>query len=341
MLVSPSIPLAHFPVVHQHRILGVTAEKPCFTPQEAILTEGIDALRGNLSQALVGKEEAIDLLLVGLISAGHVLLEDVPGVGKTTLAKGLARSIDGSFRRIQFTPDLLPSDILGVSIYNPEDHSFEFKRGPIFSNVVLADEINRATPRTQSALLEAMNESQVSVDGETHLLSNPFIVIATQNPFEYEGTYPLPESQLDRFTLRLEIGYPGQAEEREVLLSHRFHEPVDLLSPVTTADEILAIQQKVKEVRVDESLLDYILQIGRASRDYEGIEIGVSPRGCLSLYRTAQAMALIRGRDYCVPDDVKQLAEPVLSHRLIYRRYSGVNSNHAIQEILKKIPVPV
>lgn len=305
------------------------------------MSESIDALRSNLNQVLIGKDEAIDLLLVGLISAGHVLLEDVPGVGKTTLAKGLARSIDGSFRRIQFTPDLLPSDIVGVSIYNPEDHSFEFKQGPIFSNVVLADEINRATPRTQSALLEAMNESQVSVDGLTHPLSNPFIVIATQNPFEHEGTYPLPESQLDRFTLRVAIGYPGSAEEREVLLSHRLQEPVDHLSPVATAEEILSIQQKVKEVRVDDSLLDYILQIGQASRDYDGIEIGVSPRGCLSLYRASQAMAFIRGRDYCVPDDVKLLAEPVLSHRLIYRRFSGVNSNHAIQEILKKIAVPV
>ena len=305
------------------------------------MSESIDVLRSNLSQVLIGKDESIDLLLVGLLSAGHVLLEDVPGVGKTTLAKGLARSIDGSFRRIQFTPDLLPSDILGVSIYNPEDHSFEFKQGPIFSSVVLADEINRATPRTQSALLEAMNESQISVDGQTFPLSNPFIVIATQNPFEHEGTYPLLESQLDRFTLRLAIGYPGPADERQVLLSHRLQEPIDQLGPVTTSDKILAIQEKVKEVRVDDSLLDYILQIGQATRDFDGIEIGVSPRGCLSLYRASQAMALIRGRDYCVPDDVKQLAEPVLSHRLIYRRYSGVSSNHAIQEILKTITVPV
>jgi len=248
----------------------------------------LSSLQRNLNEALIGKPETTKLLLVGLLSEGHILLEDVPGVGKTTLAKALARSIDGSFRRIQFTPDLLPSDILGVSVYRPETSSFFFNRGPIFANVILADEINRATPRTQSAMLEAMNESQVTIDGQTQDLPVPFMVIATQNPYEYHGTYALPESQLDRFSMRLKIGYPGETDEKQVLLTHREGEPVDSLRPVTTAEAIRELQAQVRLVRMDSALTDYILAIGRATREFEGIDVGVSPRGCLTLSRTAR-----------------------------------------------------
>lgn len=305
--------------------------------------EALRTLQANLEAALIGKGDVVQMLLVGLLSKGHVLIEDVPGVGKTTLARALARSLDGSFRRIQFTPDLLPSDILGVSLYRPESHSFMFTPGPIFANVILADEINRTTPRTQSALLEAMNEFQVSVDGHTHTLPSPFMIIATQNPYEYEGTYPLPESQLDRFCLRLRIGYPDEADERKVLLTHREGEPIETLRPVTNAEEIERLQGQTRQVRLDESLVNYILAIGRATRTQEGIEVGVSPRGCLSLYRAAQAHALLEGRDYCIPDDIKLLAEPVLSHRLIQRlgQSSSLNGKDPIREIVQKIPVPV
>lgn len=301
------------------------------------------ALQANLERALIGKQDVVRMVLVGLLGRGHILVEDVPGVGKTTLARALARSIDGTFRRIQFTPDLLPSDILGVSVYRPESHTFVFSQGPIFANVILADEINRTTPRTQSALLEAMNEAQVSVDGQTYPLPCPFMVMATQNPYEYEGTYPLPESQLDRFCLRLRIGYPAEEDERQVLLTHREGEPVESLTPVTQAGEIERLQALARQIRVDESLVNYILAIGRTTRQREEIEVGVSPRGCLSLYRVAQAHALLEGRDYCVPDDVKILAGPVLSHRLIHRlgRSASPNGRDPIQEILKSIPVPV
>jgi len=302
----------------------------------------LSALQANLNQALIGKPETVKLLLVGLLSEGHVLLEDVPGVGKTTLAKALARSIDGSFRRIQFTPDLLPSDILGVSVYRPETGAFVFNRGPLFANVILADEINRATPRTQSAMLEAMNESQVSVDGQTLALPVPFMVIATQNPYEYHGTYALPESQLDRFSMRLRIGYPDEPDERQVLLTHREGEPVDALRPVTSAEDVRRLQAAVRRVRIDESLVNYVLAIGRATRGFEGIDVGVSPRGCLTLYRTAQALALIEGRDYCIPDDVKALASPVLSHRLIHHlgRPNSQDGRDPIREVVATIPVP-
>ena len=305
--------------------------------------QSIQTLQANLEQALIGNREVIKFLVVGLLSKGHVLLEDVPGVGKTTLAKALARSLDGSFRRIQFTPDLLPSDILGVSIYRPETGAFVFNRGPIFANVILADEINRTTPRSQSALLEAMNESQVSIDGETYPLPNPFIVIATQNPYEYEGTYPLPESQLDRFCMRLHIGYPSETDEREVLMSHRMGEPVDCLQKVTSVEEIERLQEKVKEVKIEDSIVDYILAIGRATRDVEDVEVGVSPRGCLTLYRACQALALVEGRDYCIPDDVKTLAGSVLGHRIIHQlgRASKNNGYDSILQVLSKVPVPV
>jgi len=302
----------------------------------------LNSLQSNLNEALIGKPETTKLLLVGLLSEGHILLEDVPGVGKTTLAKGLAKSIDGSFRRIQFTPDLLPSDILGVSVYRPETGVFFFNRGPIFANVILADEINRATPRTQSAMLEAMNESQVTVDGQTQDLPTPFMVIATQNPYEYHGTYALPESQLDRFCMRLRIGYPGEPDEKQVLLTHREGEPVDSLSPVTSAEAIRELQAQVRLVRMDSALTDYILAIGRATREYEGVDVGVSPRGCLTLSRTAQALALIEGRDFCVPDDIKSLAGPVLSHRLIHHlgRQNSGDGRDPIQEIVETVSVP-
>jgi MoxR-like ATPase len=284
-------------------------------------------------------------VLAGLFSNGHVLIEDVPGVGKTTLARALARSIDCTFRRLQFTPDLLPSDILGVPIYNASDDQFVFKRGPIFANVVLADEINRTTPRTQSSLLEAMNDFQVSMDGATYPLPKPFIVLATQNPHEYEGTFPLPESQLDRFLMRIEIGYPSREDEREVLRSQKLAHPLDSLGPVVGSEEVVGIQAAVREVRVDGDVTNYILDIVERTRGTEALEIGVSPRGGLSLSRAAQALALIEGRDYCLPDDVKRLAISVLAHRVIRRAAlmaaGGRDEREIIREILDETPVPV
>ena len=302
-------------------------------------------LQHHIETVLIGKTDAVRLVLVGLFAGGHILIEDVPGVGKTTLARALARSIRCSFRRIQFTPDLLPTDILGVPIYNPVEDRFIFKHGPIFANVVLADEINRTTPRTQSSLLEAMNEFQVSVDGATHPLPKPFIVLATQNPHEYEGTFPLPESQLDRFLMRIDIGYPSRDDERIVLTSQRLAHPLDTLEPVLDADEVVAIQAAVRQVRVDDALTDYILDIVSRSRRTEKLDIGVSPRGGLSLSRAAQALALAEGRDYCLPDDIKRLAVPVLAHRVIRRAAltaaGGQSEREIIRELLDQTPVPV
>ncbi len=305
----------------------------------------VQKLRDAIEQVIIGKSETVKLVLVGLLARGHVLIEDIPGVGKTTLARTLAKAMDCRFSRIQFTPDLLPSDIIGVSIYSNETDQFIFKPGPVFANVLLADEINRTTPRTQSALLEAMNEFQVSVDSVTHALPQPFIVLATQNPIEYQGTYPLPESQMDRFLLRARIGYPDREHEKQVLESQRMSHPLNHVRPVLSARDVLELQEMVKRVRLDETLTDYILCIAEATRATERLEVGVSPRGCLFLARAAQALALIEGRDYVLPDDIKNLAVPVLSHRIIESVAEGIpNSRHAetiIRELVATVEVPV
>lgn len=309
------------------------------------IREKMGRLEENIEKVFLGKREVVKRTLVCLFAEGHLLVEDVPGVGKTTLARALARSIDCSFRRIQFTPDLLPSDILGVSVYDDVKGEFVFKPGPIFAHIVLADEINRTTPRTQSSLLEAMNETQVSVDGRTRNLPRPFMVIATQNPYDYEGTYPLPDSQLDRFLMRIEIGYPSHRDEMDVVFSQRKSHPLESLKPVLCAEDVSEIQSAVRTVRVDESVVDYILRIAEATRNSEELYIGVSPRGCIALTRACQALALIEGRVYCVPDDVKALAEPVLSHRMVRRAGAGSPSRSEnvslIRRILDNIPVPV
>lgn len=275
-----------------------------------------DRLRVNMQSVLLGKESVVEYLVIALLGGGHVLLEDVPGVGKTLAAKSLAASIDGVFSRIQFTPDLLPSDITGSSIYRSDTREFEFSRGPVFSNILLADEINRAPPRTQSALLEAMSDTQVSADGASYPLPTPFMVVGTQNPLDYEGTYPLPESQLDRFLFRLSVGYPSRQVERQVLTDHRGGPPVNELSPQCDASEIAAIRQDVLAVRVDDAIADYLLDIVEATRRHRGFRVGVSTRAALSLYRGCQARAVTQHRDYVVPDDVKQLAVAALSHRV-------------------------
>jgi MoxR-like ATPase len=272
-----------------------------------------------------------------LLAEGHVLIEDVPGVGKTLLARAMAASIDCSFRRIQFTPDLLPSDILGSSVYHAASGEFVFKQGPVFANVILADEINRTTPRTQSALLEAMSDYQVSVEGKTYPLDPPFIVLATQNPYEFEGTYVLPESQLDRFMIRLRMGYPLRTEERRVLASHRTGEPVESLSPVLTADDILSLQRAVRNVRVDDAIADYLLDIVHATRKGEDLHVGVSTRGALTLYRAAQSLAFVSGREYVVPDDVKTLAVPVLAHRVVGKSFLQAGEFGAAEAIIRDL----
>src|SRR4051812_26402816 len=305
----------------------------------------LDRLRTNLSGVLLGKPDVVQLALVGLLAEGHILVEDMPGIGKTLLAKALARSLSCSFHRIQFTPDLLPSDVIGTSVYHQPSGEFVFKPGPLFAQVVLADEINRATPRTQSALLEAMSDRQVSVDGDPHPLGPPFIVLATQNPYEFEGTYPLPESQMDRFLLRLRIGYPDRAAEREVLTRHREGEPVERLGAVLGAADVVSLQEAVRRARVDDSLNDYILDLIDATRNHPDLYLGGSTRAALSLYRAAQALAGVGGRDYAVPDDIKRLAQPVLGHRLLTKgNRHGWRSDAAealIGEIVNQTPLPV
>ncbi|WP_346772123.1 AAA family ATPase [Neorhodopirellula lusitana] len=298
-----------------------------------------------MARVVLGKDDLIDLLIVAMMAGEHVLLEDVPGVGKTLAAKALASSLDCKFSRLQFTPDLLPSDITGSMIYRSTTGEFEFSPGPIFANVVLADEINRAPPRTQSALLEAMSEGQVTVDGVTHPLPKPFMVVATQNPFEYEGTYSLPESQLDRFLLRTSIGYPTREIEREVLTTHRSGEPVDHLESVLNQAEVLGVQSHVGEVRFDPTLTEYLLDIVAATRQHEAFQVGVSTRGALSFYRGCQALAVLRGRDYIVPDDIKQLAVPTLAHRVlpegIFQGGSRFVVEQQLADLIEPIPVPV
>lgn len=301
-------------------------------------------LERNISSAILGKSDTVRLAIVAMLAQGHLLVEDAPGVGKTSLAKALAKSFDCEFKRLQFTPDMLPSDILGSSVYLPSLGEFEFRPGPIFTNVLLADEINRTTPRTQSALLEAMSEGQVSVEGKTHPLAEPFFVLATQNPYEFEGTYPLPENQLDRFMLCIEIGYPTREVERNVLANHRDGEPVDKLKPILTGDDLRQLQRRARDVRVDDAINDYMLDLIHATRNHEQLQLGVSTRGAITLYRATQGLALVEGRNYVIPDDVKRLAVPVLAHRIVVK---GVlhegrrdRAKMVISQILAKTRVP-
>jgi MoxR-like ATPase len=297
----------------------------------------------NVEKVIIGKRKTVELAVIGLISKGHLLIEDAPGVGKTMLARSLAKSVDCSFKRIQFTPDMLPGDITGVSIFNQKTSDFEFRAGPIMANIVLADEINRATPKVQSALLECMEEGQVSVDGIPHMMPTPFHVLATQNPIEYEGTFPLPETQLDRFLLRISIGYPTLADEIAILEKQHYTHPIELLEPVASTKELITLETVVRNIFVDELVRQYIASLVAATRQHPGVRLGASPRGSLALFRTIQARALLEGRDYTLPDDVKYLAEPVLAHRLILRsreQSEDRTGRSLIAELLETVPVP-
>jgi MoxR-like ATPase len=303
----------------------------------------IHRVRTALSQVIHGKADVIDLILTGVLGGGHVLIEDVPGVGKTTLAKALARAFHVAFSRVQFTPDLLPTDILGAQVLNPKEGTFSFQRGPVFTNVLLADEINRGSPRTQSALLEAMSEAQVTIDGVTYELPRPFFVLATQNPADYQGTYPLPEAQLDRFLLRVGVGYPGAAAELQMLLARRLGDPLDQVEPVVDAGRLLALQAEVRAIEVQEDVARYLLRLIERTRQHPDLELGVSPRGALALFRAAQARALLQGRRYVSPEDVQAQAGPVLAHRLIIgaqARYGGTTAEAILGEIIRSVDVP-
>jgi MoxR-like ATPase len=305
----------------------------------------IATLEKNISSAILGKPDPIRLALVALLSEGHMLVEDAPGVGKTSLAKAIAKSLACDFKRLQFTPDMLPSDILGSSVFLPNLGQFDFRQGPVFTNVLLADEINRTTPRTQSALLEAMSEGQVSIEGKTYPLSSPFFVLATQNPYEFEGTYPLPENQLDRFMLCIDLGYPGREIEKSVLVNHRDGQPVDKLQAVITLEQLRRLQQAARDVRVDDSINDYLLDIVHATRQHDELQLGVSTRGAITLYKACQSQALIEGREFVVPDDVKRLAGPVLAHRVavkgVLREGQRERAKQVIRQILAKTAIPV
>ncbi len=308
----------------------------------ANLKNTVEILKDNIGQVIVGKNETVDLLMVALLCEGHVLIEDVPGVGKTMLARSLAISLGGHFKRLQCTPDLLPNDVTGVSVFNQGTQAFEFRRGPVFVNILLADEINRATPRTQSALLEAMQERQVTVDGTTYPLPRPFMVLATQNPVEYEGTFPLPEAQLDRFMLKINMGYPSPEEEKEILLRLQRQHPIDSLEPVMTPEAIQTLKPLIWDVHVDETVTEYIIRSVKSTRNHHDILLGGSPRATLSLYKACQALAAIHGRDHVLPDDVKTLAVPVLSHRLMLQpeaELRGRTSTKLIQHILEGTPL--
>ncbi len=311
-------------------------------------TQGkIEQLQELIGQVIKGKSDTIKLAVVALIAKGHLLIEDVPGIGKTTLANALANSLDLSFQRIQFTSDLLPSDVIGISVYNQSEGAFEWQAGPIFANIVLADEINRATPKTQSALLEAMAEEQVTTEGISRPLPLPFMVVATQNPTEHHGTYPLPESQLDRFMLRLDIGYPSRADERQILAKSIDRESVNSIPALMSEADVLEMQRLAKDVRVDQALVDYLLDIVEKTRSHESVELGISPRGTLSLFHSAQALALVEGRDFCTPDDIKRLVLPCFAHRLIVRSQNkhlarqAAESGKILKDILSKTEVPV
>jgi MoxR-like ATPase len=308
------------------------------------VAEAARAIRANVAKVIVGKEGATNLLLIALLGEGHILIEDVPGMGKTVMARALARSLDCSFARIQGTADLLPSDVTGVSYFNQKRNEFEFRAGPIFASIVLADEINRATPRTQSALLEAMQERQVTVDGQTMPLPRPFMLIATQNPIELEGTFPLPEAQLDRFLLRMRIDYPGMDDERAMLYRFQETQPLETLNPVLSGDALLALMPTVRAVQVAEPIANYLLAIIRATREHPALELGASPRAALALFRACQSLAAISGRPFALPDDVKQLSQPVLAHRFVVTaqsRLHGQDATQILDEILERIPVPV
>jgi MoxR-like ATPase len=310
---------------------------------EAATLDKISTLRDAIGRTIKGKKETIELAVVALLAEGHLLIEDVPGVGKTTLGHALARSLDCKFHRIQFTSDLLPSDVLGVSVYNPKLNEFEFKHGPIFANIVLADEINRTTPKTQSALLEAMNENQVTIENVTYPLPRPFMVLATQNPVEHHGTYPLPESQLDRFLMRIEVGYPDAAAEKEILKRFSNGNSHYTVPAVLTPAEVLALQDESRRIHIDESLVDYMIQVVNRTRSHQEIELGISPRGTAALFRATQALAMVEGRAFVLPDDIKRLMHPVFEHRLVMARSgarTGSDGRAILDEIVQHIPVP-
>ena len=306
--------------------------------------ESIRRIEESVSKAIVGKRDTVEKLLVALLAGGHVLIEDVPGVGKTTLVHAVAKSIGCSFKRIQFTPDLLPSDITGVTVYNMKQGEFEFRQGPITSNIILADEINRSSPKTQSSLLEAMQEKQITVDGNTYKLPNPFMVLATQNPIEYEGTFPLPEAQIDRFTIRISMGYPSYTEEKGILSKYQSDNPLDNMEPVISAEDIQKLQKEVEQVHVEDSVQDYIVQIVQATRGHKDVYLGCSPRGTLALFNNSRSLAFIRGRGFVLPDDVKELVICTLAHRIILKseaRIQGKDQNSVLSEVLRSIRVPV
>lgn len=307
------------------------------------LRSQVETLSTQLGAVVRGKPHVIELLLVGVLAGGHILIEDVPGVGKTTLAKALALASDVSFKRVQFTPDLLPADILGTEVLNPQEGTISFHQGPVFTHVLLADEINRASPRTQSALLEAMNEKQVTIEGKTHPLPDPFFVLATQNPLDFEGTYPLPEAQLDRFLLRLSLGYPDEESELAILTDRRTVDPLDAVEQVADAASLRGLQEAVRKVAVTDLVARYILKIAAATRDHRDLDLGVSTRGALAMYRAAQARAFVKGRDYVLPDDVQALAVPTFAHRVMLRaaaRYGGTCDKMLITDVVEAVPVP-
>ncbi len=309
----------------------------------ALVHSFIQRVTTNVSQVILGKEQAIQHTLLALLCEGHLLIEDVPGLGKTMLARSIARSIGCSFNRIQFTPDMLPSDVTGVSVYNQKNQEFEFRAGPIFAQIVLADEINRATPKTQAALLEAMEERQVTIDGVTYTMQRPFLVLATQNPIEYEGTFPLPEAQVDRFIMRIHLGYPDRRHEIAILDSQQDHHPIQDLEQVISREELMRAQEAVKQVYVDDQIKDYIVSITQATREHPDVYLGASPRGSLALFKTARALAAAQNREYVLPDDIKTLAIPTLAHRIIVSpsaRIKNISSQAILQEILKSTPVP-
>jgi MoxR-like ATPase len=311
---------------------------------QASLVETAQKLRKNIQKVIIGKDEMIDLVLVAMLCEGHVLIEDVPGIGKTTLAKAIARSLNCSFRRIQFTPDLLPSDVTGVSFFNQKKQEFEFRAGPIFANIVLADEINRATPRTQSALLEAMQERQATIDGETMSLPRPFLVLATQNPIELEGTFPLPEAQIDRFLLRIKLGYPTVEEEMQIVQRFERSDPLADLTNVADIETLAVLREICQKVHVERSVTDYIIALCRNTRTATGVQLGVSPRGTMALYRSAQTLAAMRGREFVLPDDVKHLAPHVITHRIVIdgqSRLRGRRADDILRDVMEHTPVPV
>jgi MoxR-like ATPase len=309
------------------------------------MLDKVQGLTENIERVFLGKSDVVRKLLVGFFAGGHILIEDVPGVGKTLLAKTLAKSVDCSFQRIQFTPDLLPSDVVGVSIYNSTQGEFVFKHGPVFAHIILADEINRTTPRTQSSLLEAMNDFQVSVDGKTYELPKPFMVVATQNPHEFEGTYVLPENQLDRFMICMSVGYLDPKDEKRILKEQKTTDPLDSIKPVITHDEVLEVQRMVREVRLDDTIMDYVIRIANATRHSEFLQIGMSPRSSLHLTRAAQAWAFLEGRNYVIPDDVKVMAVPVIAHRVMnsnpFREQATKQNASIITDIIDATAVPV